>query len=87
MSPLDKLPGRSNPSAPAQTAIETLSSLDATAGVMIGTYGLAELEPIPLGYTALIIGYALVCSLVVNDFVKVALIADYQNTTTPALDR
>jgi len=60
---------------------------DACAGVMIGIYGLAELAPIPLGYTALIIGYALVCSLVVNDFVKVALIADYQNTTTPALDR
>ncbi len=39
------------------------------------------------GQTGLIIGYALVCSLVVNDFVKVALIADYQNTTTPALDR
>ena len=31
MSPLDKLPGRSNPSAPAQTALEMLASLGATA--------------------------------------------------------
>jgi H+-transporting ATPase len=48
---------------------------DACAGVMIGIYGLAELAPLALGQTALIIGYAFVCSLVINDFVKVALIA------------
>ena len=52
---------------------------DACAGVMIGIYGLAELAPLPLGQTAAIIGYALVCSLLVNDFVKVALLACLQN--------
>jgi H+-transporting ATPase len=60
---------------------------DACAGVMIGIYGLAELAPVALGQTALIIGYAFVCSLVINDFVKVALIARFQNTTKPALGR
>ena len=54
---------------------------DACAGVLIGTYGLAELKPLPLAETAFIIGFALVCSLGVNDFVKVALIGRYQNTT------
>jgi H+-transporting ATPase len=58
---------------------------DACAGVMIGIYGLAELAPLPLGQTAVIIGYALVCSLVVNDFVKVALIARQQTPTRTAL--
>jgi len=58
---------------------------DACAGVMIGLYGLAELAPLALDQTALIIGYALVCSLVVNDFVKVALIARQQNPTRTAL--
>ena len=57
---------------------------DACAGVMIGIYGLAELAPLPLGQTAVIIVYALVCSLVVNDFVKVALLARHQSPTRPA---
>jgi plasma-membrane proton-efflux P-type ATPase len=35
--PLDKLPGRSNPSAPAQSALETLSSLGATAEAGLST--------------------------------------------------
>jgi hypothetical protein len=52
---------------------------------MIGIYGLAELEPLPLGQTALIIGYALACSLLVNDFVKVALLACLQNPRRPPL--
>lgn len=37
MIPLDKLPGRSNPSAPAQSALETLSSLGATAEAGLST--------------------------------------------------
>jgi hypothetical protein len=56
---------------------------DAFAGVMIGTYGLAELAPLPLCQTVLIIGYAFVRSLVLNDFAKVALIAHFQNAPKP----
>lgn len=56
---------------------------DAFAGVMIGTYGLAELAPLPLCQTVLIIGYAFVRSLVINDFAKVALIAHFQNAPKP----
>ena len=52
---------------------------DACAGMLIGVYGLAELKPLPLGHTMLILASALICSLGVNDFVKVALIARYAN--------
>jgi plasma-membrane proton-efflux P-type ATPase len=52
---------------------------DAFVGILIGAYGLAELRPLPLHQTALIVGYALVCSLGVNDFIKSAFIARYPN--------
>jgi len=49
VSPLDKLPGRSNPSAPAQTAFETLASLGATAeaglSTAVATARLAQVGP------------------------------------------
>jgi hypothetical protein len=48
---------------------------DAGAGVLIGVHGLAELRPLPLRETALIVGWAFVFSLIVNDFIKTALIA------------
>jgi plasma-membrane proton-efflux P-type ATPase len=70
-------------SAPSLLLTTALAG-DACAGVMIGIYGLAELAPVPLDQTALIFGYAFVCSLVINDFVKVALIARFQK---PALGR
>ncbi|KAF0097421.1 MAG: ATPase [Rhodospirillaceae bacterium] len=50
---------------------------DAFLGILIGIYGLAELRPLPLAQTALIVGFALVCSLGVNDFIKSAFIARY----------
>jgi len=46
---------------------------DGCVGVLIGTLGLGEMAPLPLSQTAFIVGYALVCSLVINDFVKVFL--------------
>jgi H+-transporting ATPase len=52
---------------------------DAFLGILIGIYGLAELRPLPVLQTALIVGYALVCSLGVNDFIKSAFIARYPN--------
>jgi len=47
---------------------------DACVGVLIGFYGLAELQPLPLMQTALIVTYALAFSLVINDIVKLALL-------------
>jgi magnesium-transporting ATPase (P-type) len=52
---------------------------DACVGVAIGLYGLAELRPVPFTWTLLIIGYALFCSLLANDFVKTALIRRMAN--------
>ena len=54
--------------------------VDACAGVLISAYGLAELRPLPLGQTTFVIGYALVFSLVINDFIKSALIARSSST-------
>lgn len=50
---------------------------DAFLGILIGVYGLAELRPLPLDQTALIVSYALVCSLGVNDFIKSAFMARF----------
>jgi magnesium-transporting ATPase (P-type) len=64
--------------------LATALAADAGAGILIGIYGLAELAPLALGQTALILGYAFVCSLVVNDFVKVALLGDRHSPMKPA---
>jgi hypothetical protein len=53
---------------------------DGCVGVLIGTRGLGELAPLPLAQTAFVVGYALVCSLAINDPVKLALIAHLRNT-------
>ena len=45
---------------------------------------MAELEPISLTQTAMIVGYALFCSLVVNDFVKATLIRRIQRAPNPS---
>jgi magnesium-transporting ATPase (P-type) len=44
------------------------------AGALIGTLGLGEMAPLPPAQTAFIVGYALVCSLAINDAVKLVLI-------------
>lgn len=48
---------------------------DACLGIIIGLVGLAELKPIPIGETALILGYALICSLGLNDILKQLMIS------------
>ena len=64
--------------ASAPSAVLTLAlGADAAVGLLIGAYGLAEMKPLPVSETALIVGVAFVFSLVVNDFVKVALMARY----------
>ncbi len=56
------------------SAVLTLAlCADAVAGLLIGAHGLAELKPLPAGQTAVIVGYACVFSLLVNDFIKVTL--------------
>jgi len=52
--------------------------VDAAAGLLIGAHGLAELKPLPMKETAIIIGFACVFSLIVNDFIKVALMTRYR---------
>lgn len=52
---------------------------DACAGVAIGSLGLAELQPLPAGQIAFVIGYAFVASLLVNDRIKVFLISRLVN--------
>jgi len=43
-----------------------------------------ELQPLPLALTALIVGYALVCSLGPNDVLKSMLITRLWTPTAPA---
>jgi H+-transporting ATPase len=62
---------RSRPSAVLSVAIAS----DACVGFLIGVHGLAELRPLPLGQTALIVGYTMISFLVLNDLVKTALVA------------
>jgi len=66
-------------SRPSATLAAALLA-DACLGILIGAYGLADLQPLPLAQTAFIIGYAILCSLGVNDLIKSALIARYKNT-------
>jgi magnesium-transporting ATPase (P-type) len=61
----------SRPSWPLATAL----AADACLGVMIGLYGLGELRPLAPAQIAIIIMYALVCTLSVNDRAKLALLA------------
>ncbi|MDE2462202.1 MAG: plasma-membrane proton-efflux P-type ATPase, partial [Alphaproteobacteria bacterium] len=49
-------------------------TVDGCAGLLIGYFGLTELQPIAPHQTALILGYALICSLGINDPVKLILV-------------
>ncbi|GMV03199.1 MAG: HAD-IC family P-type ATPase [Gammaproteobacteria bacterium] len=48
---------------------------DACFGILIGIHGLADLRPVPLWMTATIVVFAGVCSLGLNDRLKVLLLA------------
>lgn len=47
---------------------------DGCIGAAIGAYGLAELRPLPLQQITVVIAYAFVASLIVNDFAKLMLL-------------
>jgi P-type E1-E2 ATPase len=51
---------------------------DGCLGVAIGAYGLGELAPLPPVQTAIVIGFACLCSLVLNDRIKLALLARWR---------
>jgi len=69
----------SRPSAILTTALLA----DACVGLLIGLVGLAELRPLPLAQTGLIVGFSLVCSLGINDLFKSLFLARC-SVTTPA---
>jgi plasma-membrane proton-efflux P-type ATPase len=48
--------------------------LDAVVGTALSMVGVFGLAPLPWTHTLLVFGYAMICSLVVNDALKVALI-------------
>jgi H+-transporting ATPase len=62
---------RSRPS----TALAASLGAAAVVGTIIGLHGVAELSPLPFAESALIFGYAAVCSLGPNDLVKSFLCA------------
>lgn len=64
------------------TALTVALIAGGCVGILIGIFGLAEMRPLPLGQSAFIVSYALVFSLLVNDFVKTMMIAPHR----PALE-
>jgi hypothetical protein len=60
----------SRPSSILTTALVA----DAAIGVLIGLLGLADMKPLVPGHVALVVAYAFVASLLVNDVIKTRLI-------------
>ena len=70
----------SRPSA----VLSLVLAADAGIGVFIGAHGLGELSPLPWGQMAAVVAYALVCTLAINDPIKLALIARGSRATAKA---
>ncbi len=73
-------------SRPSWTLVIALAA-DAGVGLAIGLVGLGELGSMPLATTVLVIVYSMACILIVNDRIKVALLARPQaggHTAPPA---
>jgi H+-transporting ATPase len=60
-------------SMPSQTLLAAIA-VDLMVGTLIATLGLPGLKPLPLTITAFVAAYALVCALIVNDFLKYVVI-------------
>ena len=69
----------SRPSGPLAASLGAA----AVIGVIIGLHGVAELSPLPLAYSAIIFGYAAICSLGPNDIVKAVLCARSLRVPSP----
>lgn len=63
-------------SRPAPVLAGALSA-DAALGVLIGTFGVADLHPLPVTTIAAIVAYAVACCLGPNDIIKSSLIARF----------
>jgi plasma-membrane proton-efflux P-type ATPase len=63
------------------TILAAALTADALAGVLIGIFGLAELHSLPIAETSIIFGFALVCSLGINDLLKTMLLARFRRTS------
>jgi H+-transporting ATPase len=57
---------------------------DACVGALIGTFGMAEIRPLPFSQMLLIVGYSLVCCLGINDLLKVILFGESRSPTKPS---
>jgi H+-transporting ATPase len=64
-------------SAPSRTLFFLLLA-DMILGVILSTFGLLGLKAIPFTQTIIVIAYTLIFSLVINDFIKVALLKKWQ---------
>ena len=60
-------------SAPSKTLFAIIL-VDMCFGIVLSTFGLLGLKAIPLNITLMVIGYAFIFSLVINDFVKYILL-------------
>jgi hypothetical protein len=60
-------------SMPSRMLLAALA-LDALVGTLLSSVGIPGLAPLPWGVTLAVFGYAMLCSLGVNDLAKVALL-------------
>jgi len=60
-------------SSPSKTLLLIILA-DMVLGVVLSTFGLLGLKAIPLTQTLIVIGYSFIFSLVINDFIKFALL-------------
>ncbi len=56
---------------------------DAVIGVFVGVHGLSEMRPLPIAESAFVFGFAAVCSLGPNDFVKSFLVGRVARKQSP----
>jgi len=64
-------------SVPSRTLLVALM-LDMVVGILIATFGIPGLTPVPLMVTLLVIGYCFLFSLVINDFIKYYLVKKHE---------
>ena len=64
-------------SVPSRTLLAALM-LDMVVGILIATFGILGLAPVPLMVTLLVIGYCFLFSLVINDFIKYYLVKKHE---------
>jgi H+-transporting ATPase len=64
-------------SLPSRTLL-TAIVLDMVVGILIATFGIPGLKPVPLTVTSLVIGYTFLFSLIINDLIKYVLVEKHE---------